>query len=101
MVWTITSSARVEQNCGKHLKGNLLKPGGEWRVTSGETEAIPKRDSWRAARRWESGNAESKACVARDRNAGKMETRESGRQFFVQSDFGLNKSEDGLGKFYD
>ena len=75
--------ARVEQNCGKHLKGNLLKLSGEWRVTSGETEAIPKRNSWRAARRLGSGNAESKACVARDRNAGKMETRESERQVFV------------------
>ena len=71
-------------------------------MTSGGTEAIPERDSWRAAKHLESGNVESKACVASDRNAGKMETRESGRQFFCsQSDFGLNKSEDGLGKFYD
>jgi hypothetical protein len=69
---------------------------------SGETEAIPGRDSWRAARHLESGDAESKACVARDRNAGKMETRESGRQVFVvKAIFGLNKREDGLGKFYD
>jgi hypothetical protein len=94
MVWTITSSARVEQNCGKHLKGNLLKLGGEWRVMSGETEAIPERDSWRAARHLESGNVESKACVASDRNAGKMETREPGR-------CGIARSQDGLGKFYD
>ena len=80
----------------------MLKLSGEWLVTSGETEAIPKCDSWRAAKHSGSGNVESKAYVARDRNAGKMETREPERQFLLsQSDFGLNKSEDGLGKFYD
>jgi len=83
MVWTITSSARVEQNCGKHLKGNLLKLSGERRVTSGETEEIPGAIRGEPRGTWRSGNAESKACVARDRNAGTMETREPERQFFV------------------
>jgi len=42
-------------------------------------------------RHLESGDAEFESLVARDRNAGKMETRESGRRVFESKRFWLEQ----------
>ena len=91
MVWTITSSARVEQNCGKHLKGNLLKLSGERRVTSGETEEIP------GAIRGEPQNTRDPETWNRKPALREIVMREQ----WSRGSRDVDRKEDGLGKFYD